>query len=178
MLSPVYRGPAGVSALNERLQEKLNPPAPGKAERRLFGTTFRTGDKVMQTRNNYDKDIYNGDIGFIRAIDMIEQSILVDFDPNNGAGGRAAAYDWSEADELTLAYAISVHKAQGSEFPAVVLPVVTQHYMMLQRNLLYTAVTRAKSLCVLAGNRRAIGMAVRNNQVAKRFTALEWRLGK
>ena len=113
------------------------------------------------------------------AIDVIEQSILVDFDPDNaGAGGRAAAYDWSEADELTLAYAISVHKAQGSEFPAVVLPVVTQHYMMLQRNLLYTAVTRAKTLCVLAGNRRAIGMAVRNNQVAKRFTALEWRLGK
>ncbi len=179
VLSPVYRGLAGVSALNERLQEKLNPPAPGKAERRLFGTTFRTGDKVMQTRNNYDKDTYNGDIGFIRAIDSIEQSILVDFDPDNTrTGGRAAAYDWSEADELTLAYAISVHKAQGSEFPAVVLPMVTQHYMMLQRNLLYTAVTRAKSLCVLAGNRRAISMAVRNNQVAKRFTALEWRLGK
>ena len=172
VLSPVYRGPAGVSALNERLQEKLNPPAPNKSERRLFGTTFRSGDKVMQTQNNYDKEIYNGDIGFIGAIDVIEQTIRVEFD------GRSASYDWSEADELTLAYAISVHKAQGSEFPAVVLPMVTQHYMMLQRNLLYTAITRAKTLCVLAGNRRAIGMAVRNNQVAKRFTALEWRLGK
>ena len=132
----------------------------------------------MQTQNNYEKDIYNGDISFIGAIDVIEQSICVDFDPERtGAGGRSASYDWSEAYELTLAYAILVHKAQGSEFPAVVLPMVTQHYMM-QRNFLYTAITRAKTRCVLAGNRRAIGMAVRNNQVAKRFTALEWRLGK
>ena len=105
VLSPVYRGPAGVSVLNERLQEKLNPPAPNKSERRLYGTTFRSGDKVMQTQNNYDKEIYNGDIGFIGEIDVIEQTIRVDFD------NRSASYDWSEADELTLAYAISVHKA-------------------------------------------------------------------
>ncbi|MEO7837732.1 MAG: ATP-dependent RecD-like DNA helicase, partial [Anaerolineales bacterium] len=172
VLAPIYRGPAGVHALNERLQEKLNPPANDKAERRLFGTTFRLGDKVMQTQNNYDKDIYNGDIGFIRAMDMIEQTLSVDFD------GRMAAFDWSEADQLTLAYVVSVHKAQGAEFPAVVMPVVTQHYTMLQRNLLYTAITRARKLCVLAGSRRAINMAVRNNKVAQRFTALEWRLGK
>jgi exodeoxyribonuclease V alpha subunit len=172
VLSPIYRGPAGVTALNERLQKRLNPPAPNKAERKLFGTIFRVGDKVMQTQNNYDKDIYNGDIGFIRSFDMIEQRLTVDF------YGRSVAYDWSDVDELTLAYVISVHKAQGSEFPAVVMPIVTQHYTMLQRNLLYTSITRASKLCVLAGSRRAISMAVRNNKVAQRFTALGWRLGK
>jgi exodeoxyribonuclease V alpha subunit len=172
VLAPIYRGPAGVTALNERLQEKLNPPAGNKPERRLYGTIFRLGDKAMQTRNNYDKDVYNGDIGFIRSMDIIEQSLTVDF------YGRSVRYDWSEADELVLAYVVSVHKAQGSEFPAVVMPVVTQHYTMLQRNLLYTAVTRARKLCVLAGSRRAIGMAVRNNKVANRFTALEWRLAR
>jgi exodeoxyribonuclease V alpha subunit len=172
VLAPIYRGPAGVMALNERLQEKLNPPAASKPERRLFGVTFRAGDKVMQTRNNYDKDVYNGDIGFIRSMDVIDHTLRVDFD------GRAATYEWNEVDELALAYAISVHKAQGSEFLAVVLPVVTQHYMMLQRNLLYTAITRARKLCVLTGSQRAIGMAVRNNKVTQRFTALEWRLGK
>ncbi len=171
VLSPIYRGPAGVTILNERLQEKLNPASNNKPERRLYGTVFRVGDKVMQTRNNYDKDVYNGDIGFIRSIDTIEQTLNVDFE------GRMAEYEWSEADELTLAYAVSVHKAQGSEFSVVVMPVVTQHYMMLQRNLLYTAVTRARDLCVLAGSRKAIGIAVHNNKVALRFTALEWRLG-
>ena len=171
VLAPIYRGQAGVSELNERLQEKLNPAAPNKTERRLYGVTFRSGDKVMQTRNNYDKDVYNGDIGFIHSIDMIEHAVTVDFE------GRFVAYDWNEVDELTQAYAISVHKAQGSEFPVVVMPVVTQHYMMLQRNLLYTAITRARKLCVLAGSQRAISMAVRNNKVTHRFSALEWRLG-
>jgi exodeoxyribonuclease V alpha subunit len=172
VMAPIYRGPAGVTVLNDRLQEKLNPPANSKPERRLFGTVFRLGDKVMQTQNNYDKDVYNGDIGFIRSIDLIEQTLSVNFD------GKPVTFDWSEADELVLAYAVSVHKAQGAEFPVVVMPIVTQHYMMLQRNLLYTAITRARKLCVLAGSRRAIGMAVRNNKVAQRFTALEWRLGK
>jgi exodeoxyribonuclease V alpha subunit len=170
VLSPIYRGPAGVTILNDRMQEKLNPPVSNKPERRLYGTIFRLGDKVMQTQNNYDKDVYNGDIGFMRAMDVIEQTLTVDFD------GRSATYEWSEADQLTLAYVISVHKAQGSEFPVVVLPIVTQQYMMLQRNLLYTAITRARKLCVLTGSRRAIGMAVRNNKVAQRFTGLEWRL--
>ena len=135
VLAPIYRGPAGVTVLNDRLQEKLNPPANHKPERRLFGTVFRLGDKVMQTQNNYDKDVYNGDIGFIQDIDMIEQNLTVSFD------GRSVSFEWSEADQLTLAYVISVHKAQGSEFPAVVMPMVTQHYTMLQRNLLYTAIT-------------------------------------
>jgi len=170
VLSPVYRGEAGVSALNERLREKLNPAAANKAERRLFGVTFRAGDKVMQTLNNYDKDVFNGDIGFIRSIDVLEHAVNVDFE------GRLVTYDWNEVDELTLAYVISVHKAQGSEFPVVVMPVVPQHFMMLQRNLLYTAITRARSLCVLTGSQRAISMAVKNNKVAHRFSALEWRL--
>jgi exodeoxyribonuclease V alpha subunit len=172
VLAPIYRGPAGVIALNDRLQEKLNPAVNRKPERRLFGTTFRLGDKVMQTQNNYDKDVYNGDIGFIQVIDLIEQTLIVDFD------GRSATFEWSEADQLALAYVVSVHKAQGSEFPVVVMPIVTQHYTMLQRNLLYTSITRARKLCVLTGSRRAIGMAVRNNKVANRFTALEWRLAQ
>jgi exodeoxyribonuclease V alpha subunit len=172
VLSPMYRGPAGVQALNERLQEKLNPPSANKPERRLYGTIYRAGDKVMQTQNSYDKDVYNGDIGFLQAVDLVEHTLTVDFD------GRNVEYDWSEADQLTLAYAISVHKAQGSEFPAVVMPMVTQHYPMLQRNLLYTAITRARQLCILAGSRKAIGMAVHNNKVTQRFTALEWRLAK
>jgi exodeoxyribonuclease V alpha subunit len=170
VLAPIYRGPAGVTILNDRLQEKLNPAAHNKPERRLFGTVFRLGDKVMQTQNNYDKDVYNGDIGFIQSMDVIEQILKVNFDE------RSVTFDWSEADQLALAYVISVHKAQGSEFPAVVMPIVTQHYTMLQRNLLYTAITRARKLCVLTGSRRAISMAVRNNKVAQRFTALEWRL--
>ncbi|HSF80153.1 MAG TPA: ATP-dependent RecD-like DNA helicase [Anaerolineales bacterium] len=171
VLAPMYRGAAGVNALNERLQAALNPPKAGKAEKRLFGQVYRPGDKVMQTQNNYDKDVYNGDIGYIREIDLVDQTLQVDFD------GRRVDYDWSEADQLALAYAISVHKAQGSEFPAVVIPLVTAHYLMLQRNLLYTAVTRARQLCVLVGSRKAIGMAVRNNKVAQRYSALGWRLG-
>ena len=172
VMAPIYRGNAGVTVLNDRLQEKLNPPATSKPERRLFGTVFRLGDKVMQTQNNYDKDIYNGDIGFIQSMDPIDQILKVNFD------GRTVSFDFSEADQLSLAYVISVHKAQGSEFPVVVMPVVTQHYTMLQRNLLYTAITRARKLCVLAGSRRAISMAVRNNKVTQRFTALEWRLAQ
>jgi exodeoxyribonuclease V alpha subunit len=166
----MYRGPAGVTALNEHLQAELNPPNPQKSQKMLFGQLFRVGDKVMQTQNNYDKDVYNGDIGVLRNLDMIDQTLLLELDE------RLVSYEWSEADQLTLAYAISVHKAQGSEFPAVVVPLVTAHYMMLQRNLLYTAVTRARRLCVLVGSRRAIAMAVKNNKVAQRYTALDWRL--
>jgi exodeoxyribonuclease V alpha subunit len=166
----MYRGPAGVHALNERLQSVLNPPGPLRPEKKLYGQLFRVGDKVMQIQNNYDKDVYNGDIGFVSALDPVDQVLTVDFE------GRLSEYDFSEADQLVLAYAVSVHKAQGSEFPAVVVPLVTQHYLMLQRNLLYTAITRARQLCVLVANRRAIGMAVRNNAVARRYTALDWRL--
>ncbi len=172
VLSPMYRGPAGVTALNELLQTSLNPPDILKPEKKLFGLVFRVGDKLMQTQNNYDKEVFNGDIGFLFAINPVEQTLIIDFE------GRTVEFDWNEADQLVLAYAVSVHKAQGSEFPAVVIPLVSQHYIMLQRNLLYTAMTRAKKLCVLVGNRRAIGIAVRNNQVAHRNTALDWRISR
>jgi exodeoxyribonuclease V alpha subunit len=170
VLAPMYNGLVGVTRLNQMLQETLNPMGPRKVERRLGGRTFRTGDKVMQTVNNYDKSVYNGDIGRITAIDIIEQTLAVSMD------GQTVVYDFLEADELIHAYAISVHKSQGAEYPCVVMPVVTQHYMMLQRNLLYTAVTRARRLVILVGTRRAVQIAVRNNPVAQRYTALDWRL--
>jgi exodeoxyribonuclease V alpha subunit len=170
VLVPMYRSAAGVYALNNRLQQVLNPFSPVKPEKTLFGQLFRKGDKVMQVQNNYDKDVFNGDIGSIVDIDPVNQSLEVSFD------SRRVVYDWSEADQLVPAYAISVHKAQGSEFPAIVIPLVIAHYMMLQRNLLYTAVTRARQLCVLVGSRRAIGIAVNNDKVASRYTALDWRI--
>jgi exodeoxyribonuclease V alpha subunit len=170
VLSPMYQGHAGVTNLNQLLQQALNPPSGQKGERRLGGRTFRTGDKVMQTVNNYDKNVYNGDIGRITALDPIMQTLTISVD------GAPVVYDFLEADELVHAYAISVHKSQGAEYPCVVMPVITQHYMMLQRNLLYTAVTRAKKLVVLVGTRKAISIATRNDKVAQRHTALDWRL--
>ena len=170
VLSPMYRGPTGVHALNERLQAKLNPSGPLKPQKILYGQTFRPGDKVMQTKNDYDKEVFNGDIGHVTAIFPIDHNLTVNFE------GRQVTYDWSEADQLVLAYAITVHKSQGAEFPVIVVPIVTQHFMMLQRNLLYTAITRAKKLSVLVGNRKAIRIAVRNNKVAHRYSALDWRL--
>jgi exodeoxyribonuclease V alpha subunit len=169
VLSPMYNGSAGVANLNHLLQSSLNPPGK-KAERRLGGRSFRVGDKVMQTVNNYDKSVYNGDIGRIVAIDPIQQTMTIQVD------GAPIVYDFLEADELIHAYAISVHKSQGSEYPCVVMPILTQHYMLLQRNLLYTAITRARKLVVLVGTRRAIAIAVKNNRVAERHTALDWRL--
>ncbi|MFQ5407264.1 MAG: ATP-dependent RecD-like DNA helicase [Anaerolineales bacterium] len=176
VMAPMYRGAAGVANLNKRLQEALNPPGAGKPERRIGGALFRVGDKVMQVRNNYDKDVFNGDIGRVRSIDLDNARLEVEFDAVGGKPGRAVAYDWTETDELTHAFAISTHKAQGSEYRAVVMPVLTQHYMMLQRNLLYTAVTRARELCVLVGTNKALAMAVRNNKVAQRHSGLEIRL--
>lgn len=170
VLSPMYNGPVGVTNLNARLQEALNPGSSKKVERRLGGRLFRTGDKVMQTVNNYDKNVYNGDIGIIAAMDPVQQTAQVNID------GMPVVYDFLELDELAHAFAVSVHKSQGSEYQAVVVPVVTQHYLMLQRNLLYTAITRARKLVVLAGSRRAIQIAIRNNKVSERHTALDYRL--
>nr|MBN1228749.1 ATP-dependent RecD-like DNA helicase [Anaerolineae bacterium] len=169
VIVPMYRGAVGVSALNERLQQALNPPG-RPAEQRLGGRIFRVGDKVLQMRNNYDKEVFNGDVGHIRSFDMAQQEMNIVFDD------RLVTYDWLEAHELTHAYAISVHRSQGSEYPVIVMPIVTQHYMLLQRNLLYTAVTRAKELVILVGSKRAIAIAVKNNEVSKRYTALERRL--
>ncbi len=170
VIAPMYRGAAGVDALNVRLQARLNPPSPEKVEKTLFGQVFRVGDKVMQTQNNYDHDVFNGDIGRVKGISLLDHTLTLDF------SGTTVVYDWLDADQIVLAYCISVHKSQGSEFPAIVMPIVTQHYLMLQRNLLYTAVTRAKKLCVLVGNRKAISIAIHNNKVANRFTALDLRL--
>ncbi len=170
VLSPMHRGAVGVGALNERLQAALNPPAADKPERRMGGRIFRLGDRVMQIRNNYDKDIFNGDMGQISALNLVEQTLTVRMDE------RAVPYDFLELDELVHAYAVSVHKSQGSEFPAVVVPITTQHYMMLQRNLLYTAVTRARKLVVLVGSPRAVAIAVNNNRIADRYSALAERL--
>jgi len=170
VMAPMYRGACGVANLNTSLQEALNPAASNRVERRLGGRAFRVGDKVMQVRNNYERDVYNGDIGRVTGIDAVEQTLTVKID------GRPVVYDWGEADELVHAFAVSVHKSQGSEYPAVVMPMVTQHYMMLQRNLLYTAVTRAERLVVLVGTRRAIGIAVHNNKVRQRNSGLSVRL--
>jgi len=170
VLTPMHRGPLGVAALNQRLQTLLNPPDARKPERIQGGRVFRVGDRVMQIRNNYDLDVFNGDMGVITGIDGVMHTLTVTFD------GRDVAYDWASLDELTHAWAISVHKSQGSEFRAVVMPVHTTHYIMLQRNLLYTGVTRAKELVVLVGTKRAIGIAVRNDKVAERNTALAERL--
>jgi exodeoxyribonuclease V alpha subunit len=169
VLSPMYQGSTGVNNLNQLMQQALNPSG-HKEERRLGGRAFRVGDKVMQTVNNYDKNVYNGDIGRITQIDPLQQTVTVSFD------GAPTIYDFLEVDELVHAYAISVHKSQGSEYPCVVMPVMTQHYLLLQRNLLYTAVTRAEKLVVLVGTRKAIAIAVKNDKVTDRHTALDWRL--
>ncbi len=170
VLSPMHRGAAGVATLNRQLQETLNPSAPGKAEVRHGGRILRVGDRVMQLQNDYERQVFNGDMGRITAIDLEDQLATVAFDDTT------VVYEFSELDALVHAYAVSIHKAQGSEFPAVVLPLLTQHYMMLQRNLLYTGVTRARSLVVLVGGMRAIAMAVRNDQIARRNTRLAQRL--
>jgi exodeoxyribonuclease V alpha subunit len=170
VLSPMHRGVAGVGALNEQLQAALNPPAAAKPERKIGARAYRSGDRIMQIRNNYEKDVYNGDMGRIARVDLEMHQVHALFD------GRSVVYDFLELDELVHAYAVSVHKSQGSEFPAVVVPVLTSHYMMLQRNLLYTAVTRARQLAVLVGQPKAISIAVRNGKVAERYTGLTERL--
>jgi exodeoxyribonuclease V alpha subunit len=167
VLTPMNRGLLGAMSLNTELQALLNP---GGAEVTRGARTFREGDKVMQIRNNYDLDVFNGDIGQITAIDEAERSLTAVFD------GRTVRFEEENLDELTLAYACSVHKAQGSEYPCVVLPLHTQHYVMLKRNLLYTAVTRGRKLVVVVGSRRALSTAVRNGQVDARFSGLARRL--
>jgi exodeoxyribonuclease V alpha subunit len=171
VLSPTHRGPAGVAGLNRLLQDALNPTTPGKPEKSFGSNTFRLGDRVLQLRNNYDLDVYNGDIGVVTVIDPVEQLLWVRFDDE-----RSIAYDFGLLDELTLAYAVSIHKSQGGEYPVVVVPLLMQHYTLLQRNLVYTAVTRARELVVLVGDRKAIAVAVRNNNVRSRYTGLAWRL--
>ena len=169
VITPMHKGQVGAATLNEKLQEVLNP---GTRLIQRGATTYRLNDKVMQIKNNYDKEVFNGDIGRILAIDPEMQELVIDFD------GRQVYYDFSDLDELTLAYAISVHKSQGSEYPAVVIPIVTQHFVLLQRNLLYTAVTRAKKLAVLVGSKRALAIAINNNRTQKRYSLLSKRISE
>jgi exodeoxyribonuclease V alpha subunit len=167
VLAPMHRGTVGAGNLNSKLQETLNPGEGGL----LRGTRiFRVNDKVMQIKNNYDKEVFNGDIGKISRIDFENQEIGITFD------GRSVDYDYSDLDEIVLAYAVSVHKSQGSEYPAVIIPILTQHYMLLQRNLIYTAVTRGRKLVVIVGTRKALAIGVKNNKTEKRYTYLRYRL--
>jgi exodeoxyribonuclease V alpha subunit len=167
VLCPMNRGGVGARSLNIELQKALNPSAERKVER--FGWTFARGDKVMQIENDYDKEVYNGDIGYIDDLDPETGELVASFD------GRAVTYGFGELDTLVPAYAATIHKSQGSEYPAVVIPVMTQHYTMLQRNLLYTGVTRGKKLVVLVGQKKAVAIAVRTVSGRRRWSKLhEW----
>ena len=167
VLTPMQRGHVGAANLNMLLQEALNP---SKTALSRGGYSFRKGDRVMQIRNNYDKEVFNGDLGYVQDIDTDDRTLLADFD------GKLVEYEYSELDELTLAYATTIHKSQGSEYPIVVMPVLMSHYVMLQRNLIYTGITRAKKICVLVGTAKALAYAVRNMTVQQRNTRLKERL--
>ncbi|MFD7289544.1 ATP-dependent RecD-like DNA helicase [Streptomyces sp. NPDC059863] len=174
VLAPMHRGPAGAGALNALLQQAITPARPDLPEKRLGGRVFRVGDKVTQIRNNYEKGengVFNGTVGVVTSLSMDDQRLTVLTDED-----EEVPYDFDELDELAHAYAVTIHRSQGSEYPAVVIPVTTGAWMMLQRNLLYTAVTRAKKLVVLVGSRKAIGQAVRTVSAGRRFTALDHRL--
>ncbi|MGW3013410.1 SF1B family DNA helicase RecD2 [Streptomyces sp. NPDC001219] len=174
VLAPMHRGPAGAGALNALLQQAVTPARPDLPERRFGGRVFRVGDKVTQIRNNYEKGrngVFNGTVGVVTALDGDEQRLTVRTDED-----EEVPYDFDELDELAHAYAVTIHRSQGSEYPAVVIPVTTSAWMMLQRNLLYTAVTRAKRLVVLVGSRKALGQAVRTVSAGRRCTALDHRL--
>lgn len=170
VLCPMNRGTLGARALNALLQNALNPLRPGETAVEKFGWQFRVRDKVIQTQNNYDKDVFNGDIGQIAALDPTEREALIRFD------GRDVVYDFGELDEISLAYAITIHKSQGSEFPVVLLPVAMQHFLLLQRNLIYTGLTRGKKMVVLLGEKKALGLAVRNARPNARVSGLLARL--
>ncbi|WP_058044371.1 ATP-dependent RecD-like DNA helicase [Streptomyces roseifaciens] len=176
VLAPMHRGPAGAGTLNGLLQQAITPARPDLPEKRFGGRVFRVGDKVTQVRNNYEKGqngVFNGTVGVVTGLDVVEQRLTVRTDEDEEVG-----YDFDELDELAHAYAVTIHRSQGSEYPAVVIPVTTGAWMMLQRNLLYTAVTRAKRLVVLVGSRKALGQAVRTVSAGRRCTALDHRLAR
>jgi exodeoxyribonuclease V alpha subunit len=170
VLCPMNRGSLGIRELNVRLQNELNPVRAGEPMVKKFGWQFRPRDKVIQTENDYDKDVFNGDIGQIVKIDPVEREVTIRFDQ------REVIYDYGELDEISLAYAITIHKSQGSEFPAIVTPLAMQQYMLLQRNLVYTGITRGKKLVVLIGQRKALAMAIKNNRIENRFSGLLARM--
>jgi exodeoxyribonuclease V alpha subunit len=166
VLCPMNRGSIGVRELNIVLQRALNPPRPAEPAAERFGWRFQVRDKVIQTENNYKKEVFNGDIGATEKIDPVEQEVFIRYDE------RLVTYDYGELDEVSLAYAITIHKFQGSEFPAVVIPVAMQHFMLLERNLIYTGITRARKFLVVVGQKKALGLAVRNDQSRKRYSGL------
>jgi len=166
VLCPMNRGSLGVRELNTALQRALNPARPGEPSVEKFGWRFQSRDKVIQTENDYDKDVFNGDVGIVERVDPVEQQVAVRFDD------RTVKYDFGELDEISLAYAVTIHKSQGSEFPAVVIPLAMQHYMLLQRKLIYTGITRAKRLLALVGQKKALGIAVRNDRTQQRYSGL------
>lgn len=170
VLCPMQRGGTGARSLNVELQKALNPGQSDQPAVERFGYTYRVGDKVMQTENDYEKEVFNGDIGFVSALDPDANELTIDFD------GRPVVYAFGELDEVVLCYATTIHKSQGSEYPCVVIPVMTQHYMMLERNLLYTGITRGRRLVILVGQRKAIGMAVRGAKDRRRWSKLRDRL--
>ncbi len=167
ILTPMQKGELGARNLNQVMQALLNPRG-NQIER--FGTVYREGDRVMQTENNYDKEVFNGDLGRIAAIDEMEGDIAVTFD------GRRVNYEFRELDELVHAYAITIHKSQASEYPCVIIPMHTQHFVLLQRSLLYTAVTRARKFAVIIGTRKAMGLAVSRADSRERVTTIAERL--
>jgi exodeoxyribonuclease V alpha subunit len=173
VLTPMNQGPLGTIALNASLQERLNPGSPARPALSHRGRLFRAGDKIMQLKNNYEKDVFNGDIGRVQVVDTREDAehvLTAVFD------GERVAYGADELDQIGLAYAATIHKSQGSEFKAVVLALAKSHFVMLQRNLFYTAITRARERLVIAGHRAAVHRCVENNPAVERFTLLGERL--
>ena len=174
VLTPMHKGLCGSENLNRELQATLNASGPNVQR---FGRTYRVGDRVMQVRNNYDKDVFNGDLGRVKRIDLVEQQVIVEIDELGAKDStREIPYEFTDMDELLPAYAISVHKSQGNEYPCVIVPLLTQHFVLLQRNLLYTAITRGKKLVILVGSKKALTIAVRNNKTAARYSRLRERL--
>ncbi|MBC1281201.1 AAA family ATPase, partial [Nostoc sp. UCD121] len=170
VLCPMSRGLVGTRNLNTVLQQLINPPTPDKVEINRGGMILRVGDRVIQQMNDYQREIFNGDLGIITDIDTVEQEVIVQY------GERTVIYDYADLNEITLAWSVTIHKSQGSEYPVVILPIYMQHYMMLTRNLFYTGITRAKKLAIVVGAKKAISLAVRSTDDQRRYTRLKQRL--
>jgi exodeoxyribonuclease V alpha subunit len=170
VLCPMTRGVVGTRNFNQVLQQLINPPSPDKAELTRGGNTLRVGDRVIQLKNDYEREVFNGDLGIISEIDTTELEVIIQFDE------RYITYDYADLNEIALAWSISIHKSQGSEYPVVILPLYLQHYIMLSRNLVYTGLTRAKQLAIIIGSQKAIAIAVKQRNLRQRYTRLAERL--